>query len=449
MVSQDGYAIPIVVFLGLVLVTIAAVVVGRSIAQSDIEVTDARFEQAFHAAEGGADIFLVDFREDPGFSNHVGTIADKDEAIAAARAIAAADPTQIIDTTEGEAVIVSPDGEDAYYAVGFMPSIDDSLARVRVVETAYETEPSLIPWVPKVALLFNEDALIPGQVVLKGPNGSAHTNGDMDAPGGKVSADSCVTSSGTISAGRNKISVGAGCPVEEDAEGQPKLLVPEAQARDLWVHTEFQLCPDGSVRAGPAHATGAPFAGGEPCMPSAQLLGTGSYRGWRFAGLDPSLGAAWVYDLNQPRNGAYYVYQGSAAITSSPANWELSLVTEARGDVCAKVGGDIAIHGNIASYPYGGAAPIAFFADRDLEVAGNKNTVGHMIAREQLLMTGNPAVEGSFTTVDECDSEDSFIHENIIDGSPVIRYDSGAFAGTGWLVPLGPPVVSDIVRGEM
>lgn len=446
--GERGYAIPAVVFLGTILVVITTIVIMRGLTQADTEVTDARFEQAFHAAEGGADVFLVDFGADPSFTNHAGVISSKSEAIAAARAIAASDPSQIIDTPQGQAVIVSPDGEDSFYAVGFMPSIDDGLARVRVLETQYTTEPSLISWTPTIALLFNKHATIPGQVVLKGNNGSAHSNGDMSVPG-RIGADDCVTSSGTIAAGRNKISVGSGCPEGGDAEYQLPIPVPDMNARDLWIHSEFQLCPGGAVRAGPAHVTGGAFAGDVPCESTASLLGTNSYRGWIYRGASASKGAVWEYALQQPRNGAYYVYQGSASIPTGPTNWEMSLVAEAAGAACSKVGGDISISGNIGSAPYGGTDPIAFFADRDMEVAGNKNTRGMMFVKEQLLMTGNPAVDGSFTLMDECDSPGSPVATNRVEGNPTVRYDASEWNATPWLVPTGPPVVTSVNRGEL
>lgn len=446
--GERGYAIPAVVFLGTILVVITTIVIMRGLTQADTEVTDARFEQAFHAAEGGADVFLVDFGPDPTFTNHAGVISSKSEAIAAARAIAASDPSQVIDTPQGQAVVVKPDGEDAFYSVGFMPSIDDSLARVRVLETSYDTEPSLVIWTPTVALLFNKDATVPGQVVLKGKNGSAHSNGDMSVSG-RIGADDCVTSSGSISAGKNKIAVGPGCPEGGDAENQIPIPVPDMEARDLWVHSEFQLCPGGDVRAGPAHVTGGPFAGDAPCKSTASLLGTNTYRGWTYRGASPSKGALWEYTLNQPRNGAYYVYQGSALIATGPASWKVSLVAEAAGTVCNKIGGDLVITGNIGTSPYGGADPVAFFADRDMEVSGNKNTEGLMFVKEQLLITGNPAVNGSFTMADECNSPGSPVAANRIDGNPTIRYDADDWKATPWYVPTGPPIVSSVNRGEL
>jgi hypothetical protein len=419
---------PLVVVLGAILIMVTMIVSANVTSEHRLVDGDRNWEEALHVAESGVGRAIHDIDVGGAVSQTpLATTPSKDEVIAAATALATSDPTEVLETPEGDVVVLQSDTTGTLYAVGFSPGFGLPQAKERVLFVDYEMLPGDVPFTYENALLLDGDISVSGALVIKGGKGGIQVNDKLHLPG-SVSADFCVGAGEFDGQIKDIKKVGPPpCPTKADVGKQDPVPLPDMAARDLWPIAEYQMCPDGKVRAAPGHPTAGFTAGAAPCDAGAQILGNAAgspYLGWRLAGSSASKGAEWVYAANQPNNGAFYFYHGSVSIPTSPANWRVSVVTEADGSACSKVGGDVDISGNIGSLTYS-TSDVGFFADRDLIVSGNKNAEGLMVAMEQVEISGNPSIDGMILVADECDTSASPVHESSISGNPTLRYDGG------------------------
>ena len=437
-----------------VLAIITGVIAVQSVSNLRQAGNERTFERSLHVADAGVDHMLFLIKQEKQ-ENHAdlstgeptpGTFAsvqhEREWVLARADAAVAADPDRLITTREGDWVAMRPNGVRLIYSVGYVPSYD-APSKVRVVRAEYD----FAPFTPNTAILTDGNLVLNGNVGVGGSVPNAHGNGDVEVRG-SVDVDGFVSSSGELS---TTGSPHFGDP-DNSGSGRPVIEVPDIDPRDSYSMSEYDLCPDGSVRTGPNFDAGGLDVNGAlavanstttPCTGS--VLALDGFRGWDKQGDDPSgEGAQWRYIGTGTDHGVYYIYLGSARIAGNPGSdvspWEVTIFAEASGSGteepdCPHVGGDIDVSGGATTVFHDKAQGLGFIAGRDLEMSGNPgsgfNFVGVHAAHEQFDLSGNPSLEGAVIAEDACDTPGSPAGpDSEISGSVSITY-------SGASVPLG------------
>jgi hypothetical protein len=354
----------------------------------------------------------------------------------------AAAATRLESTREGDWIAMRPVGAPVIYSVGYVPSYD-APRKIRVVRAEYDFS----PYSPGTAILTDGDLLLSGNAGAEGAIPNAHGNGDVEIQG-SVSVDGYVSASGDYSETGNP---NVGDP-DNSGGGTPVIEVPEIDPRDNYSMSEYDLCPDGSVRTGPNYdAAGLLDVNGAPAVASSDttpcngsVLALDGFRGWAKQGDDASEGAQWRYTGTGTDHGVYYIYLGSATIAGIPSSgtpWEVTIFAEASGSGtdepdCPHVGGDIDISGNAATVFHDKAEGLGFIAGRDLEMtgspgSGNSSYTGVHAAHEQFEITGTASLDGAVIGDDACDTPGSPAGPTSeVGGNVTITFDGAS-------VPLG------------
>lgn len=420
-----------VAMLGTALVLISTVVFARGLSQFGNTRGDALWEQSLGGAEACLDWALSVIEGDETFTTGeeipeemAGSSQERTWVLEAA---AQRPDSDIIHTGDADCLVVKPSNGAFVYGVGYAPTRDAPGARTRVVRVDYQVIPHVTTWIAQLAFLAGDDLTFRGNpTFLTGAAVGIHSNAFLDI-GGSTFADGCVTASGGSKLA-GSFNQPPGCPTPG---AQPIIVIPPVVARNHWERSHYDLCPDGKVRAGPAHPVWGNTATGIPCQGQTLISNAATgYMGWKFMGCcDAEDWAQWKYDSVSANDGIFYVFQGSVDIVSSPGTdlvpWEMSLFVEARG-VCGSLqGGDIDVSGSpdMAPYPTGGN--IQFLAGRDIEISGNADFTGLASAYEQIMITGDLDVdEGSFLAAGRCN-----------DGGLV---DESYVGGNAWVSNTGP-----------
>ena len=427
--DERGIAIATVALLGLAVVMVTTIMTFRGTRQVRNTGNDARWEQALHVAESGLDDIIVDVKADAGYTTGqvVPTFDDADAERAWAVGVVDELPSDDLRSTpEGEYATIVPINDQVIYSVGFAPSRASIDRRVRVIRVSYTRVPGAVPWIAEKAFITDGDLTISGNPTSFEARANVHANGHSTISGNPTVHDACMSSSNgaTITGNLNDHPA---CPPPGD---QPVEFIPDVDPRDFWALSEYDLCPDGSVHAGPAHASFGGSAGSEPCLgtPLETDAASSPYLGWEFTGTDPVDGAEWVYDTNVENHGSYYVYQGSAAIPTGPGTnnnpWYLSLMVEASGSCPNQVGGDVVLSGAAVLAP-NDAGSMFMVVSRDIHWNGNGRlkAPGIIAAGEQIVIFGNPQVEGSFIAREGCDTTNDSLDASAIAGNPQFELD--------------------------
>ena len=193
-------AVIVVVFLGLALVMLTAVVSLRAVRQTGNTRSDAQWEQALQAAEAGLDHGLALINQDSGFttgevmpSSFSGPEAQRAWVVAAADARPAAG---VATSSNGQYVIVRPSNSPAVYAVGFVPDRVSTGRRVRVVRAQTGSAELVGGWKVRYAVLAGGPIQFIGNpLILSGSAVGVHTNGYLEV-GGSTFIDGCMSASG-------------------------------------------------------------------------------------------------------------------------------------------------------------------------------------------------------------------------------------------------------------
>lgn len=429
--DEAGLAMITVVMLATALLLIMAVVFARGLAQFGNTSQDALWEQALAAAESGLNLGLASVEADGTYTTGevlsedlVGSSSEKAWVMAAAEAHPDED---VVRTSDGEFVVIRPSNYPLVFSVGYAPSRDAEDRRVRVVRARFETEARATAWTTRLAFLAGGSLEFRGNpTFLTGAAVGIHTNASIDV-GGSTFADGCVTASGEGHVSGAFVQPPE-CPIPG---GQPIVVIPVVDPRAHWSESEYDLCPDGKVRAGPAHVEYGNTAVNAPCTGSALVASaaTTAFRGWKFFGCcDQSRWATWKYEANNAHDGVYYVYEGTAVIVSSPGAellpWEVSILAEAHGSECGALqGGDIIIAGNPEMTPHSSTGNLQLLAGRDIDIAGNANFSGLAAAHEQIEITGDLDVQdGSFLAESgECDTPGSPVPLSYVGGGATVN----------------------------
>jgi hypothetical protein len=426
--GEQGFAIAAVLLLGTMLLMLGSVVVIRSLRQAGNVNVDAQWEQALAVAEAGLDLGLDRAASSSGFST--GQILPEfsgDPSAERAWIVDTADATvssEVGTTPQGEFVILRPDNSSAIYSVGYVPSRNAEPRRVRVVRAQIGTAIRPGAWQARYAILTDGELGLNGNpTVVSGVTVGIHSN-DYLSVGGSSSVDGCLSASG----GARITGAVIQDPSCQPPGNQAPVTMPLVDVRSLWSFSQYDLCPSGQVRAGPAHPIQGHTVANEPCTGATLEADaqTSPFRNWRFQGCcDAKLNARWTYETDDAADGVYYIHEGSVDISSSPgmlgAPWEVTLLIEGLGTCPAQTGGDLSISGDPTMVPYSGTDALLAAIDRDLEITGNPDTSGLIAVNEQIKLGGTADVtEGAFLASNDCDSADDQIDENYVAGNTTI-----------------------------
>jgi hypothetical protein len=341
---------------------------------------------------------------------------------------------------QGQFAILSPTGRQALYSIGFSPSYaaySAGTGRARLIKTEY----IFGPYKPTNAVLSGGNLQIDASTTVTTAGGAdptlaaVHSNGSITVAGGNPTVTGPVSQSGSGTLPSSNQFYGTTATLSS------KQSVPKISAAAIYAHNVgnylgswFDLCPDGTVRAG---ATTGPCSG--------TLIGAygagGANAGGTFAN-------GWHYDASTSpvtwrvtagfNNGVYYVSSGNVAMGSgvgNPSVAKATIIASAANTTCSKVGGDIDWdHVNIAA-PF--IDNTFMVADQDLRTAANFSagsssggTVvsGLFIAGDQIQMeTSSNGAYGAVIAGDQCDPVGSLVDVDIIK-NPSVYFDPNGYA---------------------
>ncbi|MEX0825189.1 MAG: hypothetical protein WD184_00285 [Acidimicrobiia bacterium] len=443
--DDRGAALALVAILGATLAVLMSVMLTRGIAQFGNTAADECWEQSLATADSALGWGLAQLEADETFTTGealpASLVGSGDERAWAREAALAVEGEDLISTPEGEGAFIRPVDSAIVYAIGFCPERDAANPRVRVIRATWEGGITVTSWQLTWAFLTNDDLKISGNPTFHGAAASAHSNGSVDVSGNPDFKDGCLTASDGGTASGN-LKMHSSCPPAGTRFQQPVEIVPEVIPIDHWHLSEYDMCPDGKVRAGPAHPTLYASVGSEPC--TGQVLdqdASSPYRGWKFEGCcDSKEWAKWLYDTNTKNDGAYFFHEGTVRVPNRPGTngnpWRVLMIVGARGSCDSVVAGDLYISGSAVLAPYtAGSAhadnTMVVIAGRDVEWSGTGRLElpGVVAAHEQIKINGNPQVEGGFIAEAACDSPNSNIHDTEISGNPTVNLDGAMDTG--------------------
>lgn len=423
--DEQGAALVMVMFLGLALVAVATALTVRAARQVMNVALEADHEQALQVAETGLNQGLMLLQDSGAFTTGevAPTFANRSAERDWIEAVAEqASPSRLVAAPHGEYVVIKPVNADVVYAVGYAPNRAADSRRIRVLraELGFRSIPG--SYFATYALLSGRDLGLNGNpAVFSGRVVGVHANGFLDVSG-STSISACLSASGGARIS-GAVSQPAGCAAPGN---QVAIEVPMISPRALWVRSQYDMCPDGRVRAGPAHPTLGRTAANRPCTGS--IIGDASTTllGWKFTGCcDAKMGAKWDYDTDFPTDGVFYFFEGSVKIPKSAGTgldpWHVTLIVEPSGTCPSAVGGDVDISGNPTMVAHAGGGNLVVAAGRDLRISGSPQATGVFGAHEQIVVSGNPELtESSLLAEDACDSTTSNEHSSFVSGNPTI-----------------------------
>lgn len=422
--SEEGIAMIVVILVGMVVASLAAVAVTLSTRSLNSSAQHVTYESALHVAEHGVDQMLarvarLETAAAP-YSAPGGLTAPAFATPAAEEAWATAElnaPTTPVQTApDGQFAVIKPRNRNVIYAMSWLPSKANP-RRTRLIKTEY----LLSTYNPDNAILTDGDLDIEGGAAVGGLEGNIHSNGDIETSGAATTVSGTVTASGDYDANGGSNVAGVG--------GQPEQDVPAVEPEDLYAlliqdpanaSKWYDLCPDGNVYAGSTSG---------PCDTSTPPITT---TGWNV-----NAGGRWE-PTNTPVDGVFFVHHGDVFINGSIGStadpWEATIITNADPTpypgACKTDFGDIDVRGGLRMV--GSISGLAFIAGRDLQIQGTPSmsfgTASNPVliaAREQMEVSGNATAFGSLIAKDECDTPGSPVSQNKISGSMILRYDGG------------------------
>lgn len=468
---EAGMAILGAILFGAVLMLGTAVVVSRGNAQFNHTSQDACWESALAAAESAINWGAAQLDADPTYTTPgLGSLAGADRAqvIAAAESL----PLLPLALPTGEAVFLKAADEDEVYGVGYCPNRDADNPRVRVVRaTASSAGTGTVGggseasspggWVANHAWLVGGDTHIAGrQYYFQGANASLHANGANepedcwpppgsdqvrneycaikggDNPGWPNFDTGCMTSSGGVQGHIHSLHnpwwqptppTQPGCALEGiDRYTLPPVEIPDINASDLWTLSEYDLCPDGVIRQGPAHPDGNTTFD-EPCTGVILDVMNPSqpWNGWQSTGYSSELGQYWQFVSPEPSHGAYYAHHGTIDIHTNSSGagtvgspLKMLLMASAPGH-CQNPqgGGNVRIAADIVFEPYRAGIVhesnnMFIIADTDVGIWSPSSIRGNAVVavREQIQLSGSTMYfEAAFIAQDDCNTPGSSV----------------------------------------
>lgn len=414
--DDGGFALGITIVIGVALMMVTALMIGRTARSTGNTGTDADWEQSLNVAESGIDIVLARTHIDIGYTTgeFVPTFSSAEEELDWVLDTAADLPTTAM--PEGELVFMAPSNAMVAYAVGYVPSRSDARSRARVLRVAFQETFFKFD----AALLTGGDLIIGGNSSTVDQIGEAganvHANGTVSYSNNSL-IDGCLTSTVSI------IPEIGNCAASPAAA----LPMPDMDPRPYYQFAEVVLCPDGTVRAGPAHPDHPdPGSASTPCRATDPLVDD---LGWKHRGFNNGVRLWRPSDAS----GVFYVYQGevdgSIGKVSQNEPVVATIIAEGTGSwrsCSGATGGSITLSSGsyVIGHPSLGGYDTALLATADVKYRGGATVQGAIFAYEQVDYRGGVGSRGPVVAVSKCDSPFSPVSQTTVtNGGAVINYD--------------------------
>lgn len=420
--DEQGAAIAIVLLVGVALVLVSTVVVGRGFRQLVNTSNDTNWDNALFAAEAGLDEGLVvlegDFTFTTGESVPMATLGTEGERTWAVAAADARVINDVISVPYGEYVLVAPDNANVVFAVGYSPSRTAIERRVRVVRATVQGN----PWTFTVehALLVGDDVTLSGNTTINDttPNNTAsvHANGTVSEIGGSATVEGCLTESvGTRSATQQ-------CPPSP----LPQEPMPVIDPRLFYPYAQYVLCGDGVAYGGPLFST-PPDRDPDliPCNGNESPVALGGWTSQLQGGV-----MNWKTQPAAATDAVFYIhnanFDGKLGDTSTPRAITLILESGSGGACTAPSTGNLELGGNsnFAVHPSIAAQgwDIAAVVQGDIDYQGGSTVGGALFAHEQIHYIGNAGSWGAVVAAEVCDTIGSPVSSSSLSGDSTINY---------------------------
>ncbi|MDA2938799.1 pilus assembly PilX N-terminal domain-containing protein [Acidobacteria bacterium AH-259-A15] len=299
---------------------------------------------------------------------------------------------------------------------------NDANGFVRIVSTGFGADGAkatvesslLVSTLP--AIVVNGNLKINGDPTIIGDGGAVHANGDMD-----ISGDPCFeqyySSTGSINESGNP-DTGSGCAGAGGFDSPPdkrpteaSVSIPDIDPTILKPLADWILHDDGTI----TDQAGNPQGGG-------------AWSGWSFdAGKKE-----WKLGSNSTPAGTYYS-EGSIVISGNPGIGDpaMSLTWIAEGYM--DISGNPWFQADLTT----GGVSYAVVTGHDYKLGGNPQITGVAYARQQIGISGNPAmiISGQIIALDDADTD----YPNPGDENPVVRLSGGYMEISG-----NPTIDSDV-----
>ncbi|HVL34026.1 MAG TPA: hypothetical protein VM600_10675 [Actinomycetota bacterium] len=394
--ERGSVLIPVVLATS-VLTLIAMTVTTGTLSSAGQSSSRRAWEQAVYLGQAGASRALSLLNADPDYDTNVTMPADADRDWAIATAAAA----PVESAREGEFAWIVPKNASSVFGIGYAPSRTQPRA-TRVIRVDYEIVPGSNP----AAFLTASALTVSGNVEVSGLGGTVHSNGDLTISGNPTIAQHATASGQYLETGRPTIGGDKG-------GGYSARAMPVVDVLSLRSLTEYDLCPDATVRAT------------SPAVCGGSVLGTGlvaGWNGWRYAG------TTWRQSGNTTIDGGFFVHWAGVDIAGSPGSpanpWRATIVVEGVHVGPAITSGDVTISGNPSMRAR--ASGVQVVADRDLVVTGNPTLEGLMMAGEHVRIAGTPRVTGSIVAAGIADTAGSPVPGNAAVGNFDLIAEFGA-----------------------
>lgn len=381
--DQRGIALVSVVGIASILLVLVTILAFQSVTNLRQVGTESRYEKAVQVADAGVDaiLFRLDVAEragtpwattepaPPAFTS----VASERAWVLERAAAASSTATRIVSTGEGDWIAVRPalGTKKVFYVVGYVPSYSAaaSVRETRVVRVEYTIGTSSSDY-----SILAEGNLQVGPEHTDTRFAGIHSNGNITLTGsgaidGAVTASGSYSKTGTVKIGDTSASGG----------GYPTASVPSLPASSFYSLSQYDMCPDGTVRPGPAYPGTPKNTSGIPCDPALSAIGFSSstgFRGWVPQGVTGTHGQLWKHPSNTEYEGVYYFHQGSAWTAKDLKDWNVTLIASSSGSGCSKTGGDIIVRDSDQDKwnAHSGGAGILMLADRDIDHGNHAST---------------------------------------------------------------------------
>lgn len=407
--EESGAAI-ITVVLAAAVTSLAAATALTSTAGSMRQSASRRgWEQAVHLAESGASRALGLVAADNSYNTGIAPAQTMNRAWVLAAAVSA----PLERAREGEFAWVVPTGGGVGFGVGYVPTRAAPRSS-RVVRVDFRIVRASGPR----ALLTQGTLSVSGTAAVTGIGGSVHSNEDLTVSG-SAQIDRDATASGSFVQTGNPTIGGV------TGGGFPAIPVPAVSAASFRSLTDYDLCPDATVRNTAA------------LVCTGSVAGTGlaqGWNGWKYAG------ARWAISGNQALAGGFYVYRSDVSISGNVGSvstpWRATIVVEGLKAGADLANGDITVSSNVilSAWKQG----VALVAERDVRLTGGsgREVQGMILAGEQVDIPGSGTIIGSVVSSGTTSTLGSPVSANAVTGSVTIKAEFGAPTVQGGVTPL-------------
>lgn len=365
-------------------------------------------EQAIELARAGAEKGLAKIGANYSYSTTTSITGSATRAQVLSVAAGCTVATCLDGTGEGQMAWIVPAGAGVVFGIGYVPSMA-AAAQTKVVRVEY----SVVNLSSPQAFLAQGDVDVEGNAAVLGTGASVHSNATLTL-GGSARIDGDATGSTAVVSCPPPpgVTVGGRCGTAAS------IALPSLDPSEYRAYTQWDLCPDGVVRA----------TAGVACTGTVVGSGTIGWEGWKW--VTPT----WSKQ-STGASGGFYVYQGNASISGSIGVWNATLVATGTGGPGAVVNGDIIVSGGGDVRPYSGAQ-ITLMAQRDVRISGGGLVRGTVIAAEQVKLDGTgTSLNGQAIAGGTANSLGSAVSGNKIDGHFTLNAWFGTPAIQGGVSP--------------